>query len=71
MIRGLYRLHSDSEHLAADPPLLEYKPSYSYRPSMPVLPPTGKASLSVLITAFHNFNPASIAKSQLSKKIKG
>ncbi len=33
--------------------------------------PTGKTPLTVLISAFYNFNSASIAKSLLSKKIKG
>ncbi len=71
MIPSLYRPHHDSEHLAADPSLRKCELGHSYNASMPVLPPAGKAFLAVLITAFHDFTFASIAKSQLSKKIKG
>ncbi len=59
--------HGDSGHLAADPPLPECELGYSRNPSTSALPPAGKASPTVLVTAFHYFNLPPFKKPVMQK----
>ncbi len=61
--------HSDSEQLAADPPLPECELGYSYNASTSALPPALKESPTVLVTTFHNFNLPPFQKTGYAKRL--